>query len=200
LLGRFEGLSDTAWHVGLGLSTTEMSGSRDILTSRASFTDIGARSTVLSSGIETKKAFGVDSYFMGRGALSVGSTRRDGITETGGSLGGLDVMTLQATTRKYSLFDAGFEVGTRVSPSTMWYGSFDVQTGSVNKSVIASFDNGQASVDVNANSALRATSKVMTGLRFRGKDGMTFDASLGGTHSWDSKTNVLARVNVFVPF
>jgi hypothetical protein len=177
-----------------------MSGTRDILSSRASFADIGASSTVLSTGIETKKSFGVASYFMGRGALSSGSTSRDSISESGGSQGGLDAMTLQATTRKYTSFDAGFEVGTSVSPTTVWYGSFDAQTSSVNKSVIASFDNGQASVDVNANSALRATNKVMIGLRFRGTDGMSFEAALGGTHSWDKKTNMLARVNVFVPF
>lgn len=200
LLGRFDNLTDTAWHVGLGLSTAKMSGSRDILTNRASFATTGARSTVLSTGIETKKSFGVDSYFMGRGALSMGSTQRDQINESGGSQGGLDVMTLQATTRKYTSLDAGFEVGTRVSPTTIWYGSFDAQTSSVDKSVIASFDNGQAAVNVNANSALRATSKVMTGLRFRSKDGMTFEAAVGGTRSWDNKTNVQARMNVFVPF
>lgn len=200
LLGRFDNLTDTTWHVGLGLSTAKMSGTRDILTNRASFANTGARSTVLSTGVETKKSFGVDSYFMGRGALSMGSTQRDQINESGGSQGGLDVMTLQATTRKYTSLDAGFEVGTRVSPTTIWYGSFDAQTSSVDKSVIASFDNGQAAVNVNANSALRATSKVMTGLRFRSKDGMTFEAALGGTRSWDNKTNVQARMNVFVPF
>jgi len=200
LLGRFDSLSDTAWHVGLGLSSTKMSGTRDILTNRASFADIGASSTVLSTGIETKKSFGVASYFMGRGAISSGSTSRDSISESGGSQGGLDVMTLQATTRKYTSFDAGFEVGTSVSPTTIWYGSFDAQTSSVNKSVVASFDNGQAAVDVNANSALRSTNKLMTGLRFRGTDGMSFEAALGTTLSWDKKTNMLASVNVFVPF
>ena len=200
LLGRFEGMTDTSWHVGLGLSTMNMNGSRKILSSSASFSNVGARSTVLSTGVETKKAFGVDSYFMGRGGLSVGSTQRDRIQELGGSAGGLDVMTLQANTRKYNLFDLGFEVGTRVSPSTIWYGSLDFQNSSVNKSVTASFDNGQASVDVNANSALRATSKVMTGLRFRSTTGMSFEAAVGSTHAWDNKTNMVARVNVFVPF
>lgn len=200
LIGRFEALTDTSWHVGLGLSTMKMDGTRDILTNVAKFANIGARSTGFSTGIETKKSFGVDSYLMGRGALSLGSTQRDNINESGGSQGRLDVMSLQENTRKYSLFDAGFEVGTRVTPNTIWYASFDAQTSSVNKSVIASFDNGQASVNVNANSALRSTNKVMTGMRFRSKDGMSFEASLGGTQGWDNKTNVLARVNVFVPF
>lgn len=200
LLGRFEGMTDTTWHVGLGLSTMKMNGSRKILSSTANFDNIGARSTVLSTGVETKKAIGVDSYFMGRGGLSVGSTQRDHIQELGGSQGGLDVMTLQATTRKYNLFEAGFEVGTRVSPTTIWYGSLDFQNSSVNKSVIASFDNGQASVDVNANSALRATNKVMTGLRFRSTSGTSFEAAVGSTHAWDNKTSMVARVNVFVPF
>jgi len=53
---------------------------------------------------------------------------------------------------------------------------------------------------VDANSALSANSKLMTGLRYRDQKGNTFEASIGGSRGWDNKTNSLANVSFFMPF
>lgn len=58
----------------------------------------------------------------------------------------------------------------------------------------AGFDNNQAKVAVEANSALSSNTKVMTGLRHRYASDVRIDFSLGLARSWDSKSDVMGRV------
>jgi hypothetical protein len=199
LLGGFTGLDNATWHVGLGLSSLTMGGARDSLGAGKGFGRVGAKSTVLETGLETKRAIGESSYFKGRSSVAFGSTSRDGLSESGANEG-LDTMTVKAKTTSYRLFDLSAELGTNVAANTEWYGSFGVQLGSASKALTASFDNDQAQVTVNANSALDSSSKVMTGFRYRDKRSNIFEVAVGGTRSWDSKTNSLARVSFYMPF
>ncbi len=204
LLGRVSSLENTAWHVGLGMSSLKLDGTRTYMPGTNYATDmkyngVGVQSTLVEAGLETKRSFGVASYVMGRTSLGMGSTNRDGFSETRAAAG-LDAMTLKSTTTSYTLFDAAMEVGTKVAATTDWYGSLGLQSSGSSKQLSASYDNNQASVNVDANSALAATSKYMTGLRYRDAKGYSFEAAVGGTRGWDNKTSTQANVTFYMPF
>ncbi len=197
LMGRVASMEGTAWHVGLGLSSLKMDGARTSYGTDFRYNSVGVQSRLAQVGLESKRGFGTSGYVMGRTSLGFGSTSRDVINETGSTL---DAMSLKAVATSYTLFDGAGELGAKLSSTTDWYGSLGLQSASTSNQLSASFDNNQAQVTVDAASALNLNSKVMTGLRYRGEKGSTFEAAVGTTRSWDGKSNPQANVTYYMPF
>lgn len=197
LMGRVANMEGAAWHVGLGLSSVKMEGARTSYGTDFRYNAVGVQSTLAELGLESKRNFGTSGYVMGRTSLGFGSTFRDAVNETGSTL---DAMSLKGVATSYTLFDAAGELGAKVSSTTDWYGSLGLQTASTSNQLSANFDNNQATVAVDASSALNMNSKFMTGLRYRGEKGSTFEAAVGATRSWDGKSNPQANVTYYMPF
>ena len=197
LMGRIANMEGAAWHVGLGLSSLKMEGARTSYGTDFRYNAVGVQSTLAEVGLESKRDFGSVGYVMGRTSLGFGSTYRDVINETGSAI---DAMSLKGVSTSYTLFDAAGELGAKVSSTTDWYGSLGLQSASTSNQLSASFDNNQAQVTVDSASALSLNGKVMTGLRYRGEKGSTFEAAVGTTRSWDGKSNPQANVTYYMPF
>lgn len=197
LMGRLANMEGAAWHAGLGLSNLKMEGARTSYGTDFRYNSVSVQSTLAEVGLESKRDFGSSGYVMGRTSLGFGSTYRDVINETGSAI---DAMSLKGVSTSYTLFDAAGELGAKVSSTTDWYGSLGLQTASTSNQLSASFDNNQAQVTVDAASALSLNGKVMTGLRYRGEKGSTFEAAVGATRSWDGKSNPQANVTYYMPF
>ncbi len=201
-LGKLPAASDMSWNLGVAYSDIKISGDRAHVTSPARFvfTGVGAKAVQAQAGLEAMHAFGAGSYLNVRSSLALGSTSRDAVNEVGAA-GAIDAMAVRSASYAYTLFDVAAEVGTQISTTSTWYGSVEYQAGNSNKNAVtASFDNNQARVTIDANSAMASNSKLMTGLRYRNSKGMAFETAVGAGRGWNGTTNYLVNLNISMSF
>lgn len=200
LMGPIAGNEDALWHVGMAHSALNLNGTRQNSRGNASFADVGARASEISAGGTFEQSF-PDAYLKLRGAVALGTSKREGFDEQSMGPSALDAMQVAAQKTSHMRLSLGTEIGARIAGDGLIFGGVAANVVTFNRGadIQAAYDNGQGAVSVVNDSAMQSNVAASVGYRQILPAG-TMELSIGATHDWDRGVTAVGNLSYSFAF